>query len=121
MYTDISVYNICNLNPKSYILCHITEIEVFKPFLEHELYLSNEAVMDHLPSSSWNVLLKINPFFNAYSIFFFFFFLQCFIFFIDNDFFFSEICLFILAWKQIGSGMLGSGNKQDAQCEHDSF
>lgn len=68
------MYNICNLHPKSYILCHITEIEVFTPFLEHELYLSNEAVMDHLPSSLWNKLLKINPFFNTYDIFFFFFF-----------------------------------------------
>lgn len=64
------MHNICNLYPQSYILWHITEIEVCKPFLEHELYLSNEAVMGHLPSSLWSILLKTKPFF-MHTIFYF--------------------------------------------------
>lgn len=77
--------------------------------------------MDHVPSSTWNILLKIKPSFNAYSIRFFFFFTLLYLFLLMWLLCYP-ICLFIFAWKQIGSGMSGSVNEQDAcTCEHDFF
>lgn len=113
MLLHIWVHKICNLYPKSYRLWRITEIEVFKLFLQHELYLSNESVMGHLPSSLWNILLKTKPFFNAYSILFFFSLYSPYLLLL-MWLLFNQIYFFILAWKQMGSGMLGSVNKQDA-------
>lgn len=97
---------------------HITETGVLKLFLQHEFYLGNEAATDHLPSSFCNMLLKIKPFlmhtvlqFSLYSA----------LSFLLIWILLNQIQLFTLAWKQIGSGMLGPVNKQDVQCEHNVF
>lgn len=81
--------------------------------------LSNEAVMDHVPSSVWNILLKIKPSFHAYSIRFFFF-TVLYLFFMDVAFILSNLFVyFCLETNRIRN--VGDGKQTRCTCEHDSF
>lgn len=68
--------------------------------------------MDHSPCSLWNVLLKLK-FLKMQVVFIFLLSLRLYLFLI-MWFLFNQTNLLLLAWKQIGSRMLRSVNKQVA-------